>query len=374
MLHARRLAALLAFAGLVSIAAAQDKATPPATAQTPPSPRVAGTIEFSAGDAMIEAGDGKTRQPQVGETVAEGDTIVTRKQGELHLLMEDGASLSVRENSRMKIAAYVAEGGKNDRSVLELLQGSLRSVTGWIGRFNRAAYQINTPTATIGVRGTDHEPTYIPAGDPRGEHGTYDKVNEGRSFLQSGSQTVDIGANQAGFHPASGAARPRVLPSVPTFFRPAPNEQRFVARSREVRTNLDQRRVERQDAVRRLQYPTREGPSKAAPSAPRTGTEPQRPGPRGAGPREGAPSAPARDLAPGAKQGRFEGAEKSLPPRGGRPAGPGAHPGTSDAPKAQPNFDRAAKAEKGRAERRAGKQHDEAGEHRPPQAGGGRHR
>jgi len=369
---ARRFVAALLLAGVASFASAQDKG---AAAPTAPAPRVAGTIEFAAGDAMIEAGDGKARLPKAGETVSEGDTIITLAQGELHLRMEDGASISVRENSRMKIAAYVAEGGRNDRSVLELLQGSLRSVTGWIGKFNRSAYQIKTPTATIGVRGTDHEPTYLPAGDPRGEHGAYDKVNEGRTFLQSGSQVVDIGANQAGFHPASGAARPRLLPSVPAFFRPAPNEQRFVARSREVRAKLDERRIERQDVVRRAQDARREAP-KAAPPATRPAPGVQPSGPGGAGKAAGTPSprthGPATG-APAAKPGQVEGREKAPAPRGGRPPGQAPHPGTADAPKAQPNFDRAAKADRARAERKAAKQ-DEAGEHRPPQAGGARHR
>jgi hypothetical protein len=38
--------------------------------------------------------------------------------------------------------------------VFGLVRGALRTVTGAIGRVNRGAYQIQTPTATIGIRGT----------------------------------------------------------------------------------------------------------------------------------------------------------------------------------------------------------------------------
>ncbi|HTO48254.1 MAG TPA: FecR domain-containing protein [Burkholderiales bacterium] len=326
--------ALLGLIGAASPAGAQEQGTTSAAVAAPP-PRVAGTIELAAGDSMIEAQDGKARLPKVGDSVSEGDTIVTFAQGELHVHMADGAYLSVRENSRLKIAAYVADGGKNDTSVLELVQGSLRSVTGWIGKFNRAAYQVKTPTVTIGVRGTDHEPTVIPVGDPRGEPGTYDKVNEGRTFMRAGSSVLEVGANQAAFHPHSGGARPRVLASVPAFFKPTVNEQRFVARSREVRETVDTRRLERQEAVRRGAEGRREGPGKAAPAAPRPGVQPKavRPG--------------AREVAP--------------------------RRGPVDAPKGEPQRHRAIEREKARAARPVAKPGEEAGERAPAQ-GAGRHR
>ena len=75
-----------------------------------------------------------------------------------------------------------------------------RSITGWIGKFNRAAYEIRTPIlVTIGVRGTDHEVTQIPPGDPRGERGEYDKVNEGKAFMRSGNDVVEVPPRRAVF-------------------------------------------------------------------------------------------------------------------------------------------------------------------------------
>src|SRR3990170_2668745 len=42
----------------------------------------------------------------------------------------------------------------SERGVFGLLRGALRTVTGLIGRVNRDAYLIQTPTATVGIRGT----------------------------------------------------------------------------------------------------------------------------------------------------------------------------------------------------------------------------
>lgn len=224
---------------------------PPALGQEPDSrsaatPRLAGTVEFAIGDSMITPQAGDSRLVAKGSEVHEGDTIVTFEGGEAQLHMLDGAYLMVRENSRIKIEAYVADGGDKDRSILDLIKGTVRSITGWIGKYNRAAYEIRTPIlVTIGVRGTDHEVTYLPPGDPRGEPGVYDKVNEGSAFMRSGREVVDVPPRRAAFS-AWGATRhrPRLLASIPGFFRPGPHEREFARRARaSVRTIAAQRQA-----------------------------------------------------------------------------------------------------------------------------------
>jgi len=216
-------------------------------------PRIAGSIELTDGDVLLEGKDGKTRLPANGESVFEGDTVTTFPRGEIHLQMADGASLIVRESSRITIAEYVADGGDEDRSLIELARGALRSITGWIGQYNRANYKIRTPLVTIGVRGTDHEPSHLPEGDPRGEAGSYDKVNEGRTYMQGAEGIVEVPANRAVFRAHARGARPRLLASVPPFFKPGRFERRFEGRAREVRRTLKERREARRDFVRKPQ-------------------------------------------------------------------------------------------------------------------------
>src|SRR5262249_58079165 len=96
--------------------------------------------------------------------------------GEVHLRMEDGGYIAVRPGTRMRIVNFRAEGGSDDRSVIGLLDGSFRSVTGWIAKLGPQRAIVRTPTATIGIRGTEHEPLVIPEGSSRGDPGTYDRV------------------------------------------------------------------------------------------------------------------------------------------------------------------------------------------------------
>jgi len=222
-----------------------------AQAQSKPGPRVAGKIELAEGIAQIEDKDKRTRRPAVGDSVYEGDSIATSRQAELHLNMADGASLIVRENSRIRLTEYVADGGDKDRSLIELAQGAMRSITGWIGQYNRANYRVRTPLVTIGVRGTDHEPTHLLAGDPRGAPGSYDKVNEGAAFMQTKQGTVDVPANMAVFQALSAEGLPQLLATIPTFFKPGRFEQQFQQRANELKKAIPQRRMDRLEFLRK---------------------------------------------------------------------------------------------------------------------------
>jgi len=229
-------------------------------------PRVAGKIELAEGIARIHGKDQRERRPAVGEQVYEGDAIATARQAELHLRMADGASIIVRENTKMTLTAYVADGGDKDRSLVDLAEGALRAITGWIGKYNRANYAVRTPLVTIGVRGTDHEPTHLLAGDPRGKPGSYDKVNAGLAVMTSDKGTLEIPANRAAFLSLDGVP-PQLLDAIPEFFKPGRYEQEFTARARQVERALDELRKGRVDELLRLKdgklnlpkAPTREG-------------------------------------------------------------------------------------------------------------------
>jgi hypothetical protein len=87
-------------------------------------------------------------------------------------------------------------------------------------------------------------------GDPRGEPGSYDKVNDGSAFMETKQGVVEVPKNRAAFHSASAKAAPRLLGTVPAFFKPGKHEQRFVLRAQETRKANPQRRLERQEFVR----------------------------------------------------------------------------------------------------------------------------
>ena len=218
---------------------------------TPASSNLAGKVELVEGDVTVTDRARQPRRVAVGSTIFEGETIATGKDGELHVTMEDGGFIAVRPNTRMSIAAYRAEGDDKDKGIFSLLQGTFRSVTGWIGKYNPRSYQVRTPTATIGVRGTDHEPAHLVEGDPRGKPGSYDKVNAGLAVMQSAQGTVEIPANKAAFLSLDGLP-PQLLEAIPEFFRPGAYEREFNARARQVERALDELRQGRIDELLRL--------------------------------------------------------------------------------------------------------------------------
>mgnify|MGYP001214828646 CR=1 FL=1 len=209
-------------------------------------PATAGKVDLVTGEVRcIAAGSQEQRPLKLADTVNEGDTLLTGPDGEVHLAMEDGGELALHANTRMRIDQYQANGDKTDTSIVNLLQGAMRSVTGWIGKYNPRRYEVRTPTATIGVRGTDHETRVIPEGSSEGPAGTYDKVNAGATEMRTTQGSTRILPNRAGFVAARGQAKPKLLDRVPDFFRPLQHHQRFEGLHDRVRQNIDRNRSQR---------------------------------------------------------------------------------------------------------------------------------
>ncbi|MDH3645163.1 MAG: FecR family protein [Gammaproteobacteria bacterium] len=94
---------------------------------------------------------------ELGGDVFRGDAILTEGDSAAHLQMNDGAELYIRARSRIVIQDYsfIEAAPTSSRSIITLLKGGFRAITGLIGRHNPASVRINTAVATIGVRGTD---------------------------------------------------------------------------------------------------------------------------------------------------------------------------------------------------------------------------
>ncbi|HSY28338.1 MAG TPA: FecR domain-containing protein, partial [Burkholderiaceae bacterium] len=215
-----------------------DQADPPA-----------GKIDLIGGEVSIIQGGKPARRAVVGDAVNEGDVLVTGKESEAHVTMLDAGFIALRPNTKLKIESYRADGGGSDNGVFSLIIGGMRSITGWIGRYNQQSYKVRTPTATIGVRGTDHETQYIAVGSTEGEPGTYDKVFIGETSIQTDAGQTTVDPDQAGFVSSGGDQLPRVLASVPRFFRPGPHEDIINRKHAEIQKLIEQRRDERRKVV-----------------------------------------------------------------------------------------------------------------------------
>lgn len=188
---------------------------------------VAGKVEFVSGDVILTRDNGQTSTLKIGDAIHSGDTLVSAASSEAHLQMLDEAYLAMRANSKMTIKSYEVRNRNSDNSVLQLFKGSLRIITGWIGQQYPQNYRVNTPVATIGVRGTDHEPYYVAPEDATADQpaGAYDHVIEGSTFLQSDAGQIDISFGNIGF--VASAGKPRLLAALPGFFPRGHFDQRI---------------------------------------------------------------------------------------------------------------------------------------------------
>jgi hypothetical protein len=217
-----------------------------ASAAVPATRNLAGTVAVSDGSALLYGPDRVGHKLSVGDKVYEGDALVTLGDAELHLNMADGGYIAIRPNTTLRITLYQANGDSTDKSVVGLLKGSFRSITGWIGKSYPANYAVNTPTATIGVRGTDHEPAYVPEGVAGQDAGTYDNVYAGGTTISNSAGHVDVSPDHVGFVDPKRNVAPRVLEHVPNFYKaPHRNDQLLVGKHAQVVANLEHLRTAR---------------------------------------------------------------------------------------------------------------------------------
>jgi hypothetical protein len=187
----------------------------------------AGDVQFVIGDVKLTNKAGVTVALQKGAQINEGDRIVTAAGASAQIKMIDGGFIAVRPSTSMTFDTYRYSGKEDgtENAAVSLLQGGFRTITGIIGRSNKQNYLIKTDTATIGIRGTDHEPMVIlppaPGQAAIAPPGTYDKVNVGVAFIRTDAGSVDIQRNQVGFAPVTKAA-PVILPRIPPFYKPTP--------------------------------------------------------------------------------------------------------------------------------------------------------
>jgi hypothetical protein len=252
-----RLPVAVVLAFLAQLACAQG-VTPAAPAVDRPA---AGTVSLVEGDVRFLDASQQVRRPNLGDPVYEGDDIVTGSDGEVHLDMQDGGYIGVRPGTKMRIVNFKAEGGADDGFLFSLLEGSFRAVTGWITRSSGRRAEVQTPTVTIGIRGTDYEPLVIPEGSKAGEPGTYNRVNIGETEMRTAQGSVIVRPNQAGFVPRRGALQPRLLARVPAFFKPTKNEKRFEGLHERIHKNLEERRQQR---VKQIEQRRRQGAKPAS--------------------------------------------------------------------------------------------------------------
>lgn len=116
----------------------------------------------ASGVFMIVKGDvkllskGVTSPAKVGQRVNEGDSILTGPDSRAKIVMSDKNVLNISPDSKMEITIYKNDESKESRKVeLKVDYGKVRAGVEQKYDDDKNTFQIKTPTAVAGVRGTD---------------------------------------------------------------------------------------------------------------------------------------------------------------------------------------------------------------------------
>ena len=122
---------------------------------------LAGHVILTKGNVSAVMASGESRVLKRRSEIFNGDVIKTGPAGSVQIRFIDKALMTIKANSEMNIERYLqaqAVGGQDKEEVLmSLVKGGFRTITGTIGKGDKSAYKVNTPAASIGIRGTNYE-------------------------------------------------------------------------------------------------------------------------------------------------------------------------------------------------------------------------
>ena len=115
-----------------------------------------GRVIMSAGSTSAVR-EGREVRLAFGSPIEAKDVLRTGPASSLQVSFSDESIKSLRENSELAVDEYQFTGAEDgtEKAIFRLIKGGFRAVTGLIGRTRHANYSVRTPTATVGIRGTD---------------------------------------------------------------------------------------------------------------------------------------------------------------------------------------------------------------------------
>lgn len=173
-----------------------------------------GRITHYYGDVKVVTPLGTTVEAKKLLELKPGTTVKTGDISSATLTFEDGHSITLQSNTSFVIEAYRFDRlyMQNSSIVISLLKGGIRSITGLIGEMNRSAFKLNTPVATIGIRGTDfHVALHTDAGAKPGR--LYSLVRSGAISIENQAGGAIVAGGQAAVVPSLSEPPRLIAPS-----------------------------------------------------------------------------------------------------------------------------------------------------------------
>lgn len=140
-----------------SVPEAASAAAPAVPAPLEVVTRQAGFVKTLKGSVQLQEAAGAAARPaQAGDPLLPGGRITTGPDSAASVVLRDGTTLVVGPSSQMELKAFSFDMTTHEGTLLAaLLKGSLRMITGLLGKAHPEAVRIETQFAFVGVRGTD---------------------------------------------------------------------------------------------------------------------------------------------------------------------------------------------------------------------------
>ena len=261
-------AAVTAAAAGTSEAAAEATSVPPAV--TDAGPEVAADVALAQGSVTDTASDGSNRALKDGDSVYPGDAFTLGDDSYLDLDFTDGSHILLRPGTRFQIERFHFEPeahpgpdgepatlftpAQPENAFFKLIKGGLRAIDGIIGHTEPQSYGVETPVATIGVRGTAFDVRYCgedcqdeadASGKP--EDGLYTSVDDGSIGVKNDSGETVTPKGHSGFV-KSRRERLRALNTPPKALRHMQLPDKLKARDADNHKKVHARQKQRRQA------------------------------------------------------------------------------------------------------------------------------
>jgi hypothetical protein len=111
------------------------------------------TIERTSAVVVQASTAGQAGQAKVGDLVYQGDAVATGADGKVGINFTDGSSFNLSHNARMVLDEFVYDpNSTSNASLFNLTKGTFTFVAGKVAK--TGDMKVDTPVATLGVRGT----------------------------------------------------------------------------------------------------------------------------------------------------------------------------------------------------------------------------
>jgi hypothetical protein len=116
--------------------------------------RPVGVIKTATGEALVlRAGHRIAARP--GQQLAMGDTLATGATGAMGAILRDDTLLTIGPSTEIRIEQFAFEPAEGKLAVVvRVARGIIDYVSGRIAKLAPGAARLETPVATLGVRGT----------------------------------------------------------------------------------------------------------------------------------------------------------------------------------------------------------------------------